>query len=111
MTAYEIAQKGKKSHTGIYRTKLYGESGLRKVSFRHSNTAVKNETNMDIQHDGEKTLLPTTLFFPEAACLKIQADAAWLPQETQVMAHQKKHETVTAESPKIPKNRMKRRPR
>lgn len=37
--------------------------------------------------------------------------AATATQETQVMADQKKHETVTAESPKIPKNRMKRWPR
>ena len=42
------------------------------------------QTNMDIQHDweetvAESTLLPATLFYPEAACLNIQADAAWLP--------------------------------
>lgn len=41
---------------------------------------------MDIQHDWEETvtesaLLPTTLFYSEAACLTIQADAAWLPQQ------------------------------
>jgi len=38
---------------------------------------------MHIQHDWEETeaepaSLPATLFYPEAACLNVQADAAWL---------------------------------
>lgn len=57
---------------------------MKKVPFRQSNIAVKTEANEDLQHDwketvAEPTLLPATLFYLEAACLNIQADAAWLP--------------------------------
>lgn len=70
---------------------------------------------MDIQHDweetvAESTLLPATLFYPEVACLNIQADAAWLPlqQKRQKSWLIKRNMRQSLLNPPVIKNRIKR---